>query len=133
MKDVPLNASNYDVCVTVLYTKENLKYTDKNGMEKQDVCKWMWARELDITRENVVHIEKGARARWKIENETFNTLKNQGHNFEHNYGHGYKTLSNLFAGIMLLIFLIDQVLQSFNKEFQECWKKCALRNGYGRK
>ena len=24
--------------------------------------------------------------------ETFNTLKNQGYNFEHNYGHGYKYL-----------------------------------------
>jgi hypothetical protein len=25
---------------------------------------------------------KGGRARWRIENETFNTLKNQGYNFE---------------------------------------------------
>jgi hypothetical protein len=28
---------------------------------------------------------RAGRARWKIENETFNTLKNQGYNFEHNY------------------------------------------------
>jgi hypothetical protein len=33
---------------------------------------------------------RGGRARWKIENETFNTLKNQGYNFEHNYGLGEK-------------------------------------------
>jgi hypothetical protein len=26
---------------------------------------------------------RGARARWKIENETFNTLKNQGYHIEH--------------------------------------------------
>ena len=29
---------------------------------------------------------RAGRCRWKIENETFNTLKNQGYNFEHNYG-----------------------------------------------
>jgi len=27
------------------------------------------------------------RARWRIENETFNTLKNQGYGFERNFGH----------------------------------------------
>ena len=27
-------------------------------------------------------------ARWKIENETFNVLKNNGYNPEHNFGHG---------------------------------------------
>ena len=51
----------------------------------------------------------GARARWKIENETFNTLKSQGYHFEHNFGHGNNNLSNVFAHMMLLAFLIDQV------------------------
>jgi len=37
----------------------------------------------------VYRIMQGARARWRIENETFNTLKNQGYHFEHNFGHGY--------------------------------------------
>ena len=51
---------------------------------------------------------RGGRARWKLENETFNTLKNQGYEFEHNYGHGYKNLSTIFAMLMLLAFFIDQ-------------------------
>ena len=38
---------------------------------------------------------RGARARWKIENETFNTLKNQGYHFEHNFGHGHQHLSTV--------------------------------------
>jgi hypothetical protein len=50
----------------------------------------------------------GGRARWKIENETFNTLKNLGYNFEHNYGHGKKYLSTILCLLMLLAFLIDQ-------------------------
>jgi len=59
------------------------------------------------------------RARWKIENETFNTLKNQGYNFEHNYGHGKKHLSNLLASLMMLVFLIDQIQQLANKVFMK--------------
>jgi hypothetical protein len=54
---------------------------------------------------------KGARARWKIENETFNTLKNQGYHYEHNFGHGSEYLHTVFAYLMMLAFLIDQVQQ----------------------
>ena len=61
---------------------------------------------------------KAAKARWKIENETFNTLKNQGYHFEHNYGHGYKHLCNVLALIMLLAFLIDQIIQARDKIFK---------------
>ena len=51
---------------------------------------------------------KAGRARWKIENETFNTLKNQGYEFEHNFGHGKRHLSNTMMTLMMLTFLIDQ-------------------------
>jgi hypothetical protein len=52
------------------------------------------------------------RARWKIENETFNTLKNRGCHFEHNFGHGKQYLCGTLAGLMLLAFLIDQILRT---------------------
>jgi hypothetical protein len=42
----------------------------------------------------------GIRARWKIENETFNTLKNRGYHFEHNFGHGYHHLSTVMVHLM---------------------------------
>ncbi len=54
---------------------------------------------------------RGGRARWKIENETFNTLKNQGYHFAHNYGHGEQNLSVMFAMLMMLAFLVDQTQQ----------------------
>jgi hypothetical protein len=66
---------------------------------------------------------RGGRARWKIENETFNTLKNQGYQFEHNYGHGKKHLSVVFALLMLLAFLVDQVLQCACPLFRAVWQK----------
>lgn len=42
--------------------------------------------DAHLTETNIVNVVKGARCRWRIENETFNTLKNQGYNF----GHGKK-------------------------------------------
>ena len=60
--------------------------------------------------------------------ETFNTLKNQGYNYEHNFGHGYKTLSNIFAGLMLLAFLVDQCLEAVNLEFKLALKKYCSRS-----
>ena len=54
-----------------------------------------------------------------VENETFNTLKNQGYHFEHNFGHGHENLCTNFALLMMLAFLIDQVQQLCNKVFNE--------------
>jgi hypothetical protein len=62
-------------------------------------------------RTRIFDIMRVGRARWRIENETFNTLKNQGYHFEHNFGHGYKNLSVVFAVLMMLAFLVDQVQQ----------------------
>lgn len=67
-----------------------------------------WVTDIEINDDNAFKIMRGGRARWKIENETFNTLKNQGYEFEHNYGHGYKNLSIVMPLLMMLAFLIDQ-------------------------
>ena len=74
-------------------------------------------------------IMRGARARWKIENETFNTLKNLEYNFEHNFGHGYQNLSNNLAVLMMLVFLVDQLQQLACQLFQGAFKK-AKRLSY---
>src|SRR3990167_5965924 len=70
-----------------------------------------------------MQIMRGGRARWKIENETFNTLKNQGYHFEHNYGHGSKHLCSVFTMLMLLSFLIDQALELCDALYKAARKK----------
>ena len=70
---------------------------------------------------------RGGRARWKIENETCNTLKNQGYNFEHNYGHGEQNLSVVFATMMMLAFLVDQVQQLCCALFRAVWAKLGSK------
>ena len=52
---------------------------------------------------------RAGRTRWKIENETINTLKNHGYEFEHNYGHGCEHLSTIMACLIMIAFLIDQI------------------------
>jgi hypothetical protein len=71
-----------------------------------------------ITDGNAFSIMKGGRVKWKIENETFNTLKNQGYQFEHNFGHGKKNLHTIFSMLMLLAFLTDQIQEATNSFFQ---------------
>jgi hypothetical protein len=90
-----------------------LHLTDAKGKKTT----FTWVTNLEISKRNVVELASCGRARWKIENETFNTLKNQGYNFEHNYGHGSKNLANLLAIIMMLVFLIDQIQELANQVF----------------
>lgn len=114
VNDVPLNDTYHDLRVNFLHYTQ----TDKKGVRTT----WTWITNVFITIENVYHIMKGGRARWRIENNTFNTLKNQGYNFEHNFGHGYKHLSNTMASLMLLIFMIDQLQLLTSALFQTAKK-----------
>lgn len=70
---------------------------------------------------------RAARARWnsvgcRIENETFNTLKNQGYCFEHNYGHGQDQLCTVLAYLMMLAFLVNQIRQYACEHFRALWQ-----------
>ena len=60
--------------------------------------------DLAVNKGNVVELAACGRARWKIENETFNTLKTKGYNLEHNFGHGREHLSALLATMNLIAF-----------------------------
>src|SRR5256714_4769261 len=88
VNNVPLNGSRTDVRVNVIEYWE---------MSQDQVQHFSWVTDLRVSKRTVYKLMRGGRARWKIENETFNTLKNQGYNFEHNYGHGEQHLSLVVA------------------------------------
>jgi hypothetical protein len=79
--------------------------------------------DLPTDRDTVVELAACGRARWKIENESFNTLKTKGYNLEHNFGHGTQHLSAVLAILNLLAFVFHTVadltydlwLQAINK------------------
>lgn len=116
-ENVPLNDTHYDYRVNVIV------YTEMSASGKQQ--RFSWVTRLIITADNVEQIMRAARARWRIENETFNTLKNQGYHFEHNYGHGYEHLCSVMTMLMLLAFLIDQIQQLCCKVYQKARQHAA--------
>jgi hypothetical protein len=112
---VSLNKSNQDLIVNVM---EYWEVDDKGKLTR-----FSWVTDLTITKENAYDIMRAGRARWRIENETFNTLKNQGYNLGHNYGLGEKHLSAVFATLMMLAFLVDQAQQLGCWLFRKAWAK----------
>ncbi len=118
VNDVPLNESRADVRVGFIEYWE---------IGKDKVQHFSWVTDLRVSKRNVYKLMRGGRARWKIENETFNTLKNQGYNFEHNYGHGEQNLSVVFATMMMLAFLVDQAQQLCCALFQAVWAKLGSK------
>lgn len=115
VNDVPVNDNNHSINVNFL------DYTEINS--KGDVVKhFTWITDIRLTKKTVESVMQGGRARWKIENETFNTLKNQGYEFEHNFGHGKHHLSSVFATLMLLAFMIDQVQELGDNLFKGALK-----------
>jgi hypothetical protein len=120
VRDVPLNEANQEVRVTFV---RYIEYNDADGTERI----FTWITDLQVTKQNVWKIMRAGRARWKIENETFNTLKNQGYHYEHNYGHGEQNLSVVFALLMMLAFLVDQVQQLCCPLFQAAWKQLGSK------
>jgi hypothetical protein len=118
--NAPLNKSNQDRRVTFV------EYWEDNPKKKKPLH-FSWITDLEITEENVMRFMRGARARWKIENETFNTLKNQGYQFGHNFGLGKQHLSETFVMLMMLAFLVDQIQQLCCPLFRAAWKRCKTK------
>jgi hypothetical protein len=118
ISDMPLNEANVDLRVNFLECWE---------WDGDQVQHFSWVTDLRVTKGTVYQLMRGGRARWRIENETFNTLKNQGYHFEHNFGHGYQHLSVVFAVLMMLAFLVDQVQQMCCPLFQAVWAKLGSK------
>jgi hypothetical protein len=117
---VPLNESNPDLRVDFLEYNEY----DAEGKRRKH---FTWITDLPINLRNAWLFARGGRARWRIENETFNTLKNQGYHYEHNFGHGRRNLSVVFAMLMMLAFLVDQAQQLCCPLFRAAWKKLGSK------
>jgi hypothetical protein len=118
LNGVPLNASHADILVNFV------EYWEIGADRVQH---FSWVTDIRVSQRNVYHLMRGGRARWKMENETCNTLKNQGDNFEHNYGHGTQNLSVVFAIVIMLAFLVDQTQQLCCALFQAVWAKLGSK------
>ena len=116
--EVELNAANPDLKVQVLRSSELGAARIRGGRSPgSPIC-----RSIRITSE----LARAARSRWKIENETFNTLKNVQY-LEHNFGHGTQHLPDTFAALMLLAFLIEHLLEMACPVMKQIFAQCYTR------
>ena len=77
-----------------------------------------FATNQALTEHTIRSTVAAGRARWKVENEGHNVLKNHGYHLEHNYGHGQQYLSRVLVMLMLLAFLGHTVLQLHDRSYQ---------------
>ena len=86
--------------------------------------------DLAVSRDNVAELAACGRARWKIENETFNTLKTKGYNLEHNFGHGREHLAAFLATLNLLAFAMHTVADLADASWREARKAVGTRKRF---
>ena len=96
----------------------NYLYFETCNREKDKVVyRNSWITDKTITAENVKLLATCARARWKIENENNNVLKNYGYHLEHNFGHGKSNASEVYCVLNLLAFLIHSLMILCDENF----------------
>ena len=81
--------------------------------------------DLPVGADTVVELAACGRARWKIENETFNVLKTEGYNLEHSFGHGKANLAAILVSLNLLAFAIHTVCDIGD----ELWRAARAKLG----
>jgi len=122
VNQIPLNgtkdADNINYCEYTILDGKKINY--HNG----------WVTDIPIDSNNIIQLVKGGRAKWKIENETFNTLKNQGYHLEHNFGHGKKYLAYNFLLFNFLAFLLHQIFELCDPLYQKCRGGFSSRKEY---
>jgi hypothetical protein len=86
--------------------------------------------DLPVSRSNIEELVDCGRARWKIENENFNVLKNNGYNLEHNFGHGKETLASILVVLNLLAFLMHGACELTEHNWQVAREKAGSRSRF---
>ena len=102
--DVPLRGDEQALAVNWL-SVEIVNATGKVTYQNSFIT------DLPVDAATVAELAACGRARWKIENESFNVLKTKGYNLEHNFGHGQQHLAAVLATMNLLAFAFHTVCE----------------------
>jgi hypothetical protein len=86
-----------------------------------------WITNKIITDKTVAYLAECGRARWKIENEHHNVLKNRGYNLEHNFGHGNNHAADIFFLLNLLALQFHTILEYCDLEYKLTYSTFSAR------
>jgi hypothetical protein len=121
---VPLRDSKDALMVNYFY----LQIINEKTGKVSYTCSWI--TDKTITAENIELLASCARARWKIENEHNNVLKNRGYNLEHNFGHGKQHASEIFLLLNFLAFQFHTILELCDKDYLKARASFGRRDSY---
>jgi len=124
MNGVPLRDSRDALMVNYL----RLEVVNEDTGKKVYANSWVTDKEL--TAENAAHIASCGRARWKIENEHNNVLKNRGYNLGHNFGHGKNHACETFMLLNLLAFAFHTILELCDEDYRKARASFGRRDSY---
>jgi hypothetical protein len=124
VNDVPLRAG--DDALRVSWCELTIRH-EQTG---EQLYYNTFATNYHLTETNVEPVARAGRARWKIENENNNVLKNRGYHLEHNYGHGHNYLSMVLLTLILLAFLFHTVLARMDDKYQLLRQALAVRHTF---
>ena len=124
--DVPLRDGRHAIRVNWL----QIEILNAKGVT---TYKNSFVTDLPVDQSNVVELAACGRARWKIENETFNVLKNNGYNLEHNFGHGKQNLASILVALNLLAFALHTLSDIADDRWRAARRKLGPRYNFFRK
>lgn len=100
--------------LTWIYCDEIITQLTKEE-EKVKKRPFTWLTDLKVEKDNIKEIVNGARLRWKIENEGFNTQKNLGYNLQHKYSRvSWLAMKNYYQCLQIA-HLINQLVELSSK------------------
>lgn len=112
LNDVPIR---YDERNPFLVNYLSLEIMPEGGKKPSYYNSWITNKP--ISEQNVRYLAECGRARWKIENEHNNVLKNRGYNLEHNFGHGNTHAADIFFLLNILAFQFHTILEYCDLEY----------------
>ena len=96
--------------------------TEDPPIGKESLSEWAFITDLPASKDTAATISALGRARWRIENEVYRTLKTVT-GLEHNHRHGKQHLMSNFILLMLMAFMLDQLQMLGSEEFQAALAK----------
>ena len=93
-----------------LECRETITQTNKKGESEKIERVFTHITDLSLNTQNIVSTSRTGRLRWKIENEGFNSLKNEGYALQHKYSRvSYQATKNYYQ-LIQIAQLINQLM-----------------------
>ena len=130
-KPIATGSSRRFLCATARTPCGSIGSASTSSNAKGEITyRTAFVTSLPVAKSNAAEIAVCGRARWKIENEGFNVLKNNGYELEHNFGHGESYLAMTLAALNLLAFAWHTVLDLLAPPWQKAREAAEKRMSF---